>query len=107
MKLRDASIQTMEAENGRRALEILDGLAPDRLPDLILLDLNMPVMSGDRFLLELRARGTSSLAGLPVLLTTGTPPDEIDPAVLAQVHGSLRKPYTAKDLLAQIARIVG
>lgn len=34
--------QIFEAENGKKALEILN----EKLPDVILLDLNMPKMSG-------------------------------------------------------------
>lgn len=56
-----------EAQDGEKALEILS--QKDRLPDLILLDLNMPKMNGIEFLKILK--NDTSLKFLPtVILTT-------------------------------------
>jgi CheY-like chemotaxis protein len=55
----------MEAEDGRQALARLD----EATPDLILLDLQMPVLDGFGFLNELHARdGTDAI---PVVVVTG------------------------------------
>lgn len=51
------------AENGRRALELVDLISPR----LILLDIAMPEMSGPETLRELRARGRQT----PVLMISG------------------------------------
>lgn len=51
------------AENGRRALELVDLISPR----LILLDIAMPEMSGPETLKELRARGRQT----PVLMISG------------------------------------
>ena len=48
--LRDLDIKVTEAENGQEALES----CRSSLPDLVLLDWNMPVMDGMAFLRELR-----------------------------------------------------
>jgi CheY-like chemotaxis protein len=48
--LTDAGYEVDQAENGRAALDLLR--ARDAQPDLILLDLMMPVMSGGEFVLE-------------------------------------------------------
>ena len=53
------------AENGRDALEQLQRMDA---PSVILLDLMMPVMSGDEFLRELRKDG--ALASIPVLVVS-------------------------------------
>jgi CheY-like chemotaxis protein len=37
------------AKDGREALDLLEGLSDHDLPDLILLDFNMPVMNGEDF----------------------------------------------------------
>lgn len=51
--------QIVQFTSGRMALQFLETNAgsPDKLPDLIFLDLNMPVMNGSAFLQELEALG--------------------------------------------------
>ena len=60
--LRDLDIKVTEAENGQEALES----CRSSLPDLVLLDWNMPVMDGMAFLRERR--------GACVISTTRRPP---------------------------------
>lgn len=71
------SIETVE--NGRRALDHLDSigrLEDPRTPDLIILDINMPVMDGTHFLSVLRRHPV--FRSLPVVaLTTSTDVDTI------------------------------
>ena len=62
--LRDEGYAALVAENGRRALEVLERIGA---PRLILLDLMMPVMDGWEFLAE-RARRADST---PVVLLSG------------------------------------
>jgi len=40
--------------NGKAALELLDGLPNDDLPEVIVLDLNMPLLNGTQTLLQLK-----------------------------------------------------
>jgi len=64
--------QLHTAFNGEEALDLLlgrGGVAPIApLPELILLDLNMPRMDGLEFLAEIRA--TPELSAIPVFITT-------------------------------------
>ncbi len=64
--------QLHTAFNGEEALDMLlgrEGMAPiSPLPELILLDLNMPRMNGLEFLAEMRA--TPELSEIPVFITT-------------------------------------
>lgn len=51
LKLRQEGFETFTAENGLAGLQ----LAEKHLPDMILLDLRMPIMDGEEMLAELRA----------------------------------------------------
>ena len=64
--LERVGLDVIEAENGANALEILAAKSP--APDLILLDLLMPVMNGFEFLQRLRE---TDYATVPVLVLTG------------------------------------
>ncbi len=70
----------------------------ERQPDLMLLDIGLPVMPGDRVLRELRAHG---FALLPVVVATaGTNPEQY----LAQgATAILKKPFTLDSLLNAVA----
>jgi CheY-like chemotaxis protein len=89
------------AANGREALERLH--QPHR-PDLILLDLRMPVMDGEAFRREL-ARD-EALAGIPVLIisASGDAPRRAD--ALGAV-GCLQKPVEIGQLLEAVRRCCG
>lgn len=64
--LQAAGWEALGAANGREALELLRAM--HGLPDLILLDLMMPVMTGPQFLAE--RRGDPALAGVPVVIVS-------------------------------------
>ena len=66
--LEDAGYPVYCAENGRDALRVLDDAT--RPPGLILLDLMMPVMSGDEMLLALKQ--VRALADIPVTIVTAS-----------------------------------
>jgi CheY-like chemotaxis protein len=56
----------LSAKNGREGLEV----ALRKIPDLVLLDLEMPVMDGRAFLAEVRK--APSLAGITIVILSGT-----------------------------------
>ena len=76
-----AGHEVIEAKNGGSAL----GLAFDEHPDLILLDLMMPVMDGFEVLRRLRRsdRGTHDIADIPVILVSGLSPEEGEQTALS------------------------
>ena len=85
--------------NGHEALEYLRHSA---LPDVILLDLMMPLMDGYEFRAQQMA--DVDLARIPVIvLTAGTVGDRI---AAMNVDGCFRKPCDNRALLAGIARSV-
>ncbi|HLO67072.1 MAG TPA: ATP-binding protein [Holophaga sp.] len=87
------------ASGGREALALVDG---GYAPDLVLLDNNMPGMSGVETLAALRERRPH----LPVVVATGY----VEEALVAAVQGDplawiLEKPFTLADLRARIAEV--
>ena len=86
-------------ENGRDALELLmKGLKPD----VILLDMLMPVLDGWR-LLE-RLRGTSAV-NIPIVITTGTILTR-EWAEMQKCAGFLKKPIEEQDLLDELRSVL-
>lgn len=81
--------------NGRDALRILSSVAPQ----VILLDVEMPVMTGAQF--REAQRRDKDLVKIPTIVMTGSKEEpQLDPGV-AEV---LRKPFRSKQLVAAIAR---
>jgi DNA-binding response OmpR family regulator len=99
--LEQQGYDVMEARDG------LEGLAKAefRRPDLILLDLMMPDVSGGRMYDEMNEHPTTS--GIPIVVVTGKPDahemfdDEIGP------DDVIMKPFEAETLLARIRHHIG
>ncbi len=96
--LEDAGYDVIQAENGRAALERLQ--AGSR-PDLILLDLRMPVMDGWEF--RAAQKNDPNLAIIPVLAVSA---DGSAKAEAIAADGYLRKPLSTPTLLETVARIL-
>jgi two-component system, chemotaxis family, chemotaxis protein CheY len=63
--LQEMNIQVVEAADGRQALERLKEMSP---PDLVLVDWDMPVMSGIDFIRAVRGQHVYDL--LPLIMVT-------------------------------------
>jgi len=91
--LRQAGIeisQTFEAGNGAEALTILQ----DTRVDLILCDINMPVMDGLEFIKQLPT--VENAKGVPVvMITTEGSEAHVVQALACGARGYIRKPFTA------------
>lgn len=93
--------QLFEAENGKVALDILN----EKLPDIILLDLNMPKMSGLEFLKVIRSY--DHLKYIPaIVLTTSSNHNDIYDACKLGIAGYLLKPLDYKEYISTIQSIV-
>lgn len=100
--------RVLKYENGRRALDALLQAQgrPANLPDLILLDLNMPVMDGWEFLEAFSAHAWGKDVCVCVL-TSSIQPDDIERAKAFEVvQGYFSKPIES-ELLDQIMQLTG
>lgn len=93
------------AANGREAMDLLSAVAArEQLPDLILLDLRMPVLDGAGFMQELHER--ERLAAIPVfVLSAEDDVREVAGALCAA--GYVRKPMRMKDVLGVVQASLG
>ena len=81
------------AQDGRAGLEAAQAEAPD----LVLLDMVMPEMSGMEVLMALK--GDSSLENIPVLVVTASAQkEEAERAIESGAAGYLIKPFHVQDL---------
>jgi two-component system, chemotaxis family, chemotaxis protein CheY len=100
--LRELGFETMESCNGKEALERMK-IGP--LPDVVLVDWNMPEMDGLEFVTVLRQ--DHRLSQLPVLMvTTETEADQMIRALHAGASEYLMKPFQRDGLLEKL-RLVG
>ena len=88
------------AGNGREAL---DFLRREVAPDLVLLDLSMPVMGGWEFRIAQLADG--ELSDIPVLVLSADRPSEFDHSL--RPEGFLRKPIDCESLMEAVRRFCG
>ena len=96
--LHEEGYQVLLAENGEQAMVILTTARPD----LVTLDLNLPGISGDVVLKELRKQDTTK--ELPVIVVTAleTIPREVQELAQAVVQ----KPFEINTLLSTIHRFL-
>lgn len=103
-QLHTLGVETVTAEHGLAALEWLRE-AP-RLPDIVLMDIEMPVKDGLQALRELRA--DPRLSHLPVItITSRTGPRHRGLASEAGCNAFLGKPFNFPELVGEISRLTG
>lgn len=90
----------IEAEDGREAL---DHIVAHGVPDLILLDMNMPRMNGWEFARELRDR---ELWIAPVIVLTAAHDAQRSASEIGAA-GFLGKPFDVRTLMATVDRYLG
>lgn len=93
----------IEAKNGEEALQILE--QKDRLPDIILLDLNMPKINGIEFLSILKNNDT--LRYIPtIVLTTSSNQRDLLECYKIGIAGYVIKPLKYEDYITKIQRVL-
>jgi len=102
MSLKSLHLEILKAENGKDALKYFDG----RHIDLLLTDVNMPVMNGIELVREVK--NIPQYATLPVvMLTTEKNPEKIEQAHQLKITFWLQKPYKNEELTKVIKKCTG
>ena len=102
--LRQAGIdlsEVFQAGNGAEALVVLQASAVD----LILCDINMPVMDGLEFVKQLS--GVPNAKGVPVvMITTEGSEAHVVQAISCGARGYIRKPFTAEQVKEHVVPVL-
>ena len=103
--LRQAGVdleKVSEASNGAEALAVLES-AP---VDVILCDINMPVMDGQEFVRKVATM--ESAKGIPiVMITTEGSESHVVDALSAGARGYIRKPFTPDQVKEHVLPLLG
>jgi two-component system chemotaxis response regulator CheY len=98
--LRQAGLDPLvvfEAGSGTEGLEQLRA----RQVDLIVSDINMPLMDGLEFLRQIQAQGLAP--GVPVvMITTESSEEQVKQAIQSGARGYIRKPFTAEQVKQRV-----
>lgn len=101
--LQDAGYHVLTARDGIEGLAVIRSCAT--LPDAIVLDVDMPRMSGPEMIRQLRI-GKDGEEQIPVLLISAMyRPDFLKLTEQLQLRHSLSKPFGSDELLAAVASI--
>lgn len=93
-------IKLLEARDGMEGFE----MAIKYKPDLILMDLQMPVMNGSDSINLIR--NTDTIKATPIVALTATSVNEAGSDILKSCDGYLRKPITKKELITELAKFL-
>jgi DNA-binding response OmpR family regulator len=93
------SVEVLQAADGQQGLAAVEESAPD----LILLDLTMPVMDGAAMLKELRGRGNRTPV---ILLTAESGTSTIGPLLPLGFEDYIVKPFKAEELHKKVTKVL-
>jgi two-component system chemotaxis response regulator CheY len=91
------SLAVLEAGSGVEGLEVLRS----KQVDIILSDINMPLMDGLEFVRQLKSQKLA--VGVPiVMITTESSEEHVKQAIAAGARGYIRKPFTADQVKQRV-----
>ena len=98
--LRQAGLDSLVVHEAGSGTEGLDVLKAQHV-DLILSDINMPLMDGLEFLRQIRAQNLAP--GVPVvMITTESSMECVQQAIQAGAQSYIRKPFTAEQVKERV-----
>ncbi len=98
--MEEVNFDIIEAENGEEALNACRA----KLPDVILLDWNMPVMDGLEFLTALRKEPCGDTPKV-IFCTTENDMDHITQAISAGANEYIMKPFDKEIILSKLKEV--
>ncbi len=105
--LAEAGFMVESAENGKIALEMVERAKPGYY-DLILMDVQMPIMNGYEATKQIRALKDKALASIPIVAMTANAFEEDKAnAFAAGMNGHLAKPIDIEKVLALLEELLG
>ena len=108
IKKLDQSIKVDNVWNGQEALDYFSGndnTSLSKFPDLILLDINMPIMNGFEFLEEFNGNNTYPKNIPIVILTTSTYSNDFKQAIKYNILEFLEKPLSVDTLSSVLDKV--
>ena len=100
--LRSAGYEVVEAVDGKDGL----GKAGAHKVDLVITDLNMPVMDGIEMITEIRKLSDHSFTPI-LMLTTESQPEKKDAGRKAGATGWIVKPFNSDQLVSVVRKLIG
>ena len=89
-----------EAYDGQEALDYLqEAQQKDQMPEIIFLDINMPIMDGWEFLEKFKQAGYDNKSVVVMMLTTSLNPDDAERAArMQELSGFITKPLKEEEM---------
>ena len=100
LKLTTEGFQVILASNGQEGVY----LATAEHPDLIIADIEMPVLNGYEMIKQLRAQ--REMHDIPILVLTGFGKDTMDSALKAGANRAMMKPILLEGLMTDIRELL-
>jgi len=100
----DMNTELHEVHNGKACLDFLEK-AGDYGPDLIFLDLNMPIMNGFQCLEQIREKGKSKETIIAIYSTSSSETD-IEETFTKGANIYIKKPSSFKDLKNSLKQVI-
>lgn len=102
MSLDSYNIEIIEADDGQKGIN----LAESARPDLIIIDNNMPVLSGYEAIKKIRAN--PSIRSMPIIMLTSKGFDsQMKEMIMLDISEFISKPFEEDKLIESIEKIIG
>ncbi|MCM1122906.1 MAG: response regulator, partial [Eubacterium sp.] len=99
-------IATEHAENGKQAVEMMENAADGKY-DLILMDVQMPIMNGREATVEIRKSSRDYVKNIPIIaMTADAFAEDVASCLAAGMDGHVAKPIDTDKLCQEIRRIL-
>lgn len=103
--LADEGYKVDTCENGKTALEYLTSKDVKELPSCIILDLQMPIMTGNEFLDKIRI--DDRYKDIPVLVATAKGSPKVELKELPPNVSKINKPMDINELISTVESVCG